>query len=362
LKKVLFIAAHRKERAPNQRFRFEQYIDFLNENGFECHLSHLISEEDDKIFYSQGHLSSKAFIALKAAIQRTKDVIFRNNYDIIFICREGFLTGTTLFESLLTSGKSKTIFDFDDAIWHFDVSDANKKLGWLKNPAKTAKIIGMVDHVIAGNNYLANYASSINKNVSVIPTTIDTEYHVPLPEKNFDKETVCIGWTGSLTTVKHFRLAEPFLKSIKEKYGSRVSFKLIGEENYFNEELDLKGTKWTLEREVKDLHDLDIGIMPLPDDEWAKGKCGFKGLQYMAMEVPPIMSPVGVNTEIVKQNYNGLLATTNEDWFNAICYLIENPEERKRMGINARKTIIERYSVASQKENYLHIFKSLTNA
>lgn len=360
--RVLYVAAHRPQRSPSQRFRFEQYQNYLASKGFDFDYSWLISEYDDAVFYQPGNLHTKAAIFLKSYLRRWRDVINVKDYDLIFVQREAFMTGSVFFEKQFCRSGAKVIFDFDDAIWHFDVSEANKKLGWLKNPSKTSKIIQHVDHVIAGNSYLADYALRYNDQVTIIPTTIDTEYHKPRADKDFHKKTICIGWTGSLTTVKHFRLAEPVLKRLKDKYGERVSFKVIGDGNYESKELNLKGTPWTLDREVEELQDIDIGIMPLPDDEWAKGKCGFKGLQYMAMEVAPIMSPVGMNTEIVQHGDNGFLADSDDEWFNHLCFLIENPDERERIGLNARQTIIDHYSVESQKDRYLEIFRSLTES
>ena len=269
------------------------------------------------------------------------------------------MTGSTLFEKLFARSGAKMIFDFDDAIWHFDVSEANKRLGWLKNPSKTANIIGYAHHVIAGNEYLADYARNYNANVTVIPTTIDTNYHQPLLLRDAAKSNICIGWTGSLTTIKHFRLAEPLLLKLKEKYGAQITFKLIGDKYYSNDLLGIKGVEWTFAREVEELRDIDIGIMPLPDDEWSKGKCGFKGLQYMAMEIPPVMSDVGMNKEIIQDGWNGFLAGEESEWMTKMSLLIENPDLRKEMGARARKAIIEKYSVLSQRDVYIDIFKKI---
>ena len=360
MKQVLIVTAHRLNRAPNQRFRFEQYLSFLKENGYDCTVSYLLDAEADAIFYKPGHWFKKLSILLSAINIRRKDVANAKKYDLIFICREAILIGTTYFERKFVESGIPTVFDFDDAIWNLDVSEGNKKLAWLKKPSKTSEIIKMTKHVIAGNAYLANYARQFNSNVTIIPTTLDTDYHHQEVKSEYTKDCVCIGWTGSLTTVKHFRLAEAVLKRIKEKYKSKVCFKVIGDANYTNEELSIQGVAWSLKKEIDDLCDLDIGIMPLPDDEWAKGKCGFKGLTYMSMAIPAVMSPVGINTEIISHRENGLLASTDDEWFDALCYLIDHPEERKRMGQNARQTIIDFYSVESQKNNYLELFNSLT--
>jgi glycosyltransferase involved in cell wall biosynthesis len=296
----------------------------------------------------------------KFILIRIKDVLKARNYDIVFIQREAFYLGTTIFEYLLSKTKAKLIFDFDDSIWLSNVSDANQKLNWLKNPGKTSKIIEYSDLVFAGNKYLQNYALAYNKNVLIIPTTIDTyEYKKKSPFSCED--IICIGWSGSITTIQHFEHAIPFLRIINEKYKKRVKFKVIGDSSYKNEELGITGTKWDKKSEINELSAIDIGIMPLPDDEWAKGKCGLKGLQYMALEIPTIMSPVGVNSEIIIDGENGFLASTNEDWVQKISLLIENPELRQKLGTAGRQTVIEKYSVESQKDNYIRIFNELLN-
>lgn len=359
LKKILFIAAHRKNRAPGQRFRFEQYYDYLEKNGFQCVHSNFISDKEDEYLYKRGKYLQKFGILLKAIFIRLKDVSRANEFDIIFIHRDALLLGSTYFEKQFRKSKAKLIYDFDDSIWLGDTSDANKKLGWLKYPGKTAKIISISDMVFAGNKYLANYASYYNNNVKIVPTTIDTDEYKRDPNVKHDEGKVCIGWTGSITTIKHFEFAIPILKKLKEKYGNRIAIKVIGDKNYANEELDIKGQGWSKENEISELSSFDIGIMPLPDDEWTKGKCGLKGLQYMALEIPAIMSPVGVNTEIIKDGVNGFLADKEAEWVEKISFLIDNEKERKEIGKEARKTILEQYSKDSQKVKYLGYYNDL---
>lgn len=356
--KILFIATHRLNRSPSQRFRFEQYFSFLKENGFECYLSPLLTEKEDITFYSKGHILRKAFIIFNCFQKRNKDISKTRNYDIIFIQREAFMTGTLYFERKFKTTGKKIIFDFDDAIWLPNVSEENKNFSWMKKPSKTSEIIRLSDLVITGNGFLSEYAKKFNRNVHIIPTTIDTDYHKKKIVKKKD-DRICIGWTGSRTTIPHFEKAIPFLKILQSKYQDKIYFKVIGDENYFNKELNINGVKWNLETEIQDLSEIDIGIMPLPDDEWAKGKCGLKGLQYMALEMPPVISPVGVNTEIISDGINGFLAKDINEWVEKISLLIENPELRKKIGAAARKTVEEKYSVNSQKEKYLGLFQNL---
>ena len=185
------------------------------------------------VFYNPGNIHTKFYIFLKSMVIRLQDVIKANRYDIIFIQREAFMTGTVLFEKLLSRSKAKVIFDFDDAIWHQDVSEANKRFAWLKKPEKTADIIALSDMVFAGNNYLAGYAAMYNKNIRILPTTIDTEEYKPQLKSKQDGP-VCIGWSGSITTIKHFEYAIPFLTDLKKKYGERIAIKVIGDKTYRN--------------------------------------------------------------------------------------------------------------------------------
>jgi glycosyltransferase involved in cell wall biosynthesis len=355
LKKVLFIVAHRPGRSPGQRFRFEQYLDYLSEKGFLCEFSYLLNEKDDKFFYSKGHYFRKFQIFLKSICKRFKDLKRIRDYDIIFIYREAVMLGSVFFEKRFKKRGAKIILDFDDAIWLMDVSEGNKKLSWLKRPSKTADILRLSDMVFVGNKYLSEYAEQFNRNVKIVPTTLETgkiKIKTQAP-----KEKICIGWTGSSTTLKHFELAIPFLKKIQEKYP--VKIKLISDAALINNELDITFCKWNKETETEDLSEIDIGIMPLPDDDWARGKCGFKGLQYMALGVPAVMSPVGVNTEIIQDGENGYLAGNEEEWIEKITRLIESPDLRKKIGANGRKTVEEKYSFDAWKDKYVGFFIEL---
>lgn len=356
--RILFVAQHRPDRSPSQRFRFEQYLAFLESKGYEYDFSYLIDAEDDKVFYAPGNLIRKSLIFLKSAKRRWKDLKRVSRYDLIFIQREAFMTGSTWFEERFSKSKAKVVFDFDDAIWNHDVSDGNKSFGWLKDASKTGRIIACSDLVIAGNQYLADYASRFNSNVIIIPTTIDTDEYVPTSKPD-QSDRVVIGWSGSITTIKHFELAIPFLRILKQKYGAKIDLRVIGDGTYSNSDLEIAGKPWVKKTELADLSAFDIGIMPIPDDDWSKGKCGLKGLQYMAMSIPAVMSPVGVNTEIINDGENGFLASNVEEWVGKLSLLVEDAQLRKKLGANARKTVLEKYSVESQKENYIKAFESV---
>lgn len=359
VKKVLFVDMHRQNRSPSQRFRYEQYLRFLTNKGIEWEHSNLLNENDDHHFYQPGNYLKKLQILIKSIRKRLADIDkAQGDVDVVYIQREAFLLGSTYFERQFANSKAKVIFDFDDSIWLNQVSKSsapNKNFSWLKNPSKTATIIKLANHVIAGNQYLADYALQYNNRVSIIPTTIDTELYLEKSEKEYKKDRICIGWSGSKTTLDHFEEALPVLKELKKHFGDKISFKVIGSGNYVQRELGIQGKEWNAEDEINELREIDIGIMPLPDDEWSKGKCGLKGLQYMALGIPTVMSPVGVNKDIIDDGVNGFSPKSQKDWVATICNLVEDEALRQRIGKKARQTVVDYYSMESQKEQFLKI-------
>lgn len=361
MKSVLLVLSHYHGRSPGQRYRIEQYISFLAEAGFECQSSVLITPRQDVFFYRPGHHVAKLGALLSHYWQRRSELREIKTYDLVFIFREALLTRHTFFERGVARAGVPILFDLDDAIWLPNVSQANRRFGFLKDPEKTHRILPLASLVFAGNSYLADHVRAYNPNVWIVPTTIDTDLHKPgRSENNAADAPIVIGWSGSHTTLPHFRLVEPALAHIKQQYGSRVRFVVMGDAGYQNEELGIQGLAWSEKAEVPTLNSFDIGIMPLPDDEWSKGKCGLKALAYMAMETATVASPVGVNTEIIQHGQNGLLASSQADWVHQLSRLIEDAELRKRLGRAARQTVIERYSVHSQRDRYLQAFRQLT--
>ena len=326
-----------------------------SQHGFEFTWANLLDASDDAIFYRPGPTPGKAWVLAKAMARRVRDVARAGRFDAILLFREALPLGTTLFERQLRHRGVPMIFDFDDAIWLDATSEANRRFAWMKRADKTGEIIALCTIVMAGNTYLAEYARQFNRDVRVVPTTIDTDEYQRVPQTRAS-DRICIGWSGSTTTIEHFRQAIPALRTLRERYRDRLAFTVIGDADYRCPDLDVQALPWHRDTELDDLSRFDIGIMPLPDDPWAQGKCGLKGLQYMALEVPTVMSPVGVNQEIIAHGKNGLLARSNDEWVYALSTLIESADLRRRLGSAARETVIARYSVRSQQDTYLSIF------
>lgn len=342
--RILFVGPHRAGRNPSQRFRMEQYFPYLREQGFACDYSWFISEQDDEVFYSEGNFAGKLLLLLKAARKRLGDVLKANRYDIIFVQREAFMTGTVFFERQFARSRARLIFDFDDAIWLQDTSEANRSLAWLKRPSKTADLIAMSDLVIAGNHFLADYALQFNRHVTVIPTVVDTTIFKP-PAYRKPGNPICIGWTGSSSTRRHFEMLLPVFRQLMKKYGDRIRICMIGDKRSMISDPGIQQISWTAANEVADLQQLDIGLMPLPDEPWSEGKCGFKAIQYMSVGIPAIVSPVGVNKEIIQHGVNGFHASHQEAWEEVISILIESPGIREQTGNAGLETVRTRYNL-----------------
>ena len=355
IKKVLILVAHRPGRSPSQRFRYEQYLLFLESKGYQFEQSFLISEEDDVFFYKQGFYFSKFKVLVKSFFRRWRDTSRVRSFDAVFIQREAFMLGTSFFERRIAKTGVPIIFDYDDAIWRSNREGGNKTLSFLKNPDKISEIISVSSFVIAGNQYLADYASKYCDNVSIIPTTIDTEYH----KSTASHSEIVIGWTGTFSTFPYLKELFPVLRKIKASF-PQVKFNVICDLDTVIPELGIRTTLWNKEDEIIQLQSISIGVMPLPDNDWSKGKCGFKGLQYMSLKIPTLMSPVGVNVDILRDGENGFLPDSPEQWYNRLTQLIQDKSLRIEMGEKGYQSVISNYSVNANKWKYLELFEKAT--
>lgn len=357
-KDILFIGLHRPNRSPSQRYRIEQFLPYLDKKEVSYDYAFLLDQKMDKIFYSPKAYIGKAWIVLQSFFKLFYITFFiSKNYKTIFVQREAFMLGTAFFEKQMAK-RAYLVFDFDDSIWMQNVSQANRKLAFLKNADKTKEIIQQANLVIVGNQYLKDYALRFNKNVEIIPTCIDTNEYSPSRTKGKTKtDAICIGWSGSQTTIEHFKLLLPVLLKLKELYQEKVYFKVMGDSSYENDQLGIKGIAWNRITEIQELNEIDIGVMPLPQDEWSKGKCGLKALVYMSMEIPAVIENHGVNGEIVSQNENGILCGNEKEWMSSLSRLIENELLRKEIGLKGRKRVLDTYSILANQELFLKLLQ-----
>lgn len=354
--RVLILCVHRPGRAPGQRFRFEQYLPYLESHGYEFDFDYLFSAAQDRIFYRTNNVLAKGLTVCSGLLKRLLTLRKWRRYDLVFVQREALIVGLDFCEQFLAR-RLPMIYDFDDSIWLQNVSEGNRRFGFLKRPSKTRSLIRAATLVAAGNQYLAEYARPLNPNVVVLPTTIDTQEYQPRAHSKPAGAKICIGWSGSFSTIEHFKLALPALQEVQRIHGLRVCFKVIGDERYYCRELGVQGEAWRAASEVADLQEIDIGIMPLADDEWSRGKCGLKGLQYMALGIPTVMSPVGVNSSIIQNGVNGFTPKSEAEWVDCLNSLINSASLRSQLGAAGRETVERNFSVKAWQQAYLTHFQ-----
>ena len=353
--KILFLFPYPHATAASQRFRFEQYLDILKENGIGYDLQSFLDERTWEILYKPKHYFPKIWGIIKGFGRRLL-VLFRlRKYDFVFIHRETTPIGPPIFEWLIAKVfKKKVIFDFDDAIWLSNTSKNNKIAAGIKFHGKTASVCRWAYKVSAGNDYLADYAAQFNKNVVVNPTTIDTQNWHNRIKNQREGEKIVIGWTGTHSTIKYLDEIIPIFEELEKDFS--FEFLVISDREPDFKLNSLVYQKWNKETEIEDLLKMNIGIMPLTEDKWANGKCGFKALQYMALGIPALVSPVGVNTKIIDNQVNGYICETLEDWKKHLSFLVENLQLREQLGKEARKKIESSYSVVSNTPVFLGLF------
>lgn len=342
--KILFLVPYPHEGASN-RVRVEQFIPYLNSRGMITRLRPFVNKRFYKILYRRRSYIEKIFWFVICTANRKLDLLRAIFYDVIFIHREAYPFGGAIFESILHKMGKPMVFDFDDAIFLPNTSKENRYIDRFKNPGKVANIIKMSSLVIAGNDYLKNFAMKHNNNVVVIPSSLDTDRYKPAENPKI-KANVTIGWIGSITTQEFLAGIEDALAAVSSRYKD-IDIKVVGGEFHSQKSMNVVNKKWSLADEVGDIQSFDIGIMPVPDNEWARGKCGFKAILYMACGIPVVASAVGVNTTIVDDGKNGFLVKTTEEWYEKLSLLIEDPGLRRKMGEKGRQKVIKEYSVSS---------------
>jgi len=354
---ILFLLPYPLHRAPSQRFRVETYFDVLKKNHISFDADVFLDEKASNILYHKGSFLQKAAAVLKGYFRRLRLVLFKTRkYSHIFIHREAAPLGPPFFEWwLIKVLRKKVIYDFDDAIWIPNVTETNKITRSIKCFWKVKWICKWAYKVSVGNFFLADYARQYNSNVVYNPTCVDAENKYNIIA-NHDANDITIGWTGSHSTIQFLEVGIPAIKKLKQLQPFR--FLVICDQKPEFEIQCMQFKCWRKETEIEDLAEINIGIMPLKEDAWSEGKCGFKLIQYMALGIPAVASPVGVNKRIIDHGYNGYLCKTDEEWIAALTDLVQDKEKRTEWGKRGREKILREYSVASNTTNFLSLFSN----
>jgi glycosyltransferase involved in cell wall biosynthesis len=356
MSKILFLVPYPPGQAPSQRFRFEQYLSALTEAGHTYQLESFLSPDTWAILYKPGRAIAKV-VGIAAGFGRRLGLLLRvPAYDFVFIHREAAPLGPPILEWLIARVlRKRIIYDFDDAIWLANTSEANRMAAGLKWHQKVASICRWAYKNSCGNAYLATYARQFNPHSLINPTTIDTEHLHNQVRDQAAPGRLVIGWTGTHSTLKYLDQLVPVLAQL-EAEGLDFEFRVISNQPPVLPLRSLIFVPWRKDTEIADLLAFHVGLMPLEDDLWAQGKCAFKALQYMALGIPALVSPVGMNTEVVQNDYNGYVCTTVADWEARLRQLLTDPSLRQKLGVAARATVVARYSVRANQNNFLRLF------
>lgn len=357
-RKILVICPFPQGVAAGQRLKYEQYFDNWRENGFEITVSSFMDLPMWNIVYAQGNYIFKIEGTLRGYAQRALDVFRIARFDVVYVFMWVTPVGTSFFERISRLLSKRLIFDIEDNVMMEKGNELNPLVKILKGRGKTTYLIKNADHVITSSPFLNDYCLGLNekKACTYISSSVDTDRFLPVNAYSNDRK-VTLGWTGTFSSMVYLDL----LRNVFLRLKKRCDFKLrvIGNFRYEMQGIDLEVIQWSSVNEVQDLQGIDIGLYPLPQDDWVLGKSGLKAIQYMAFGLPTVATSVGTTPRIIQNNKNGLLVKTEEEWVDALEKLIKNPDLRRKLGEAARSTVLENYSTHVIKTTYLSVLNKL---
>ncbi|MCB1050505.1 MAG: glycosyltransferase family 4 protein [Acidobacteria bacterium] len=341
-KSVLFFVEG--DRMPAPRYRVFQFLPYLQERGWHCELALLHRGKPHPIYYWRGLGSAYKFVVRS---KRWFQASRAKSFDVAFVQRLA-VPFSAAAEQRIQHQNPKMIFDFDDAIYQTegqeDVPSRRKAF---------QKVVSIAQHIVAGSTFLASQTGAEAK-TSVIPTVLDTDRYHPLAKKNGGK---VVGWMGSHSNYANFG---PLLPELTQMAGRGYCVRFVSDRPPPFQLPNMEYRAWSPERELADLQSFDVGLMPLLDTAWNRGKCAFKLIQYMAVGIPVIASPVGANREVVRDGENGFLAEQGE-WLEKVVTLLESPKVARAMGERGRERCVQHYSVLSQIDRFETVLNQIAD-
>ncbi|MHB8526110.1 MAG: glycosyltransferase family 4 protein [Candidatus Acidiferrales bacterium] len=331
---LLFLTRYGRMGA-SSRCRLLQYAPLFEEAGHHVEIWPLVDDSYLRSLYENGRRPwPRVFFGYTRRILKIREL---RDFDAVICEQEAFPYLPAACEAYVRRRCPRFFVDYDDAAYV-----RYKRWPFLRN--KISRIMAQANGVVVGNPYLAQYARRFNPRVTIIPTVVDLAKYPQRPRAK-DSGVIRVAWIGTAVTAKLLIPLVPTLQRLQQEHKGLV-FRFIGagQAGLFDG-LSAETPEWSEEQETKLLADCDMGIMPLPDDEFTRGKCGLKLIQYMACFLPVVASPVGVNREIVEHSRNGFLASDPAEWHTALRRLVEDGQLRKNMGCAARDRVEERYAL-----------------
>lgn len=349
--------------AAGQRLKYEQYFEDWRAAGYDVDVSSFMDMSMWDITYQADHLAGKALGVLRGHGRRLRDLFRIRRYDVIYVFMWVTPFGTSILERLVRLLAKALIYDVEDNVLVEQTlpksQNPNPIAQLLKNPGKSRYMMCKANHVITSSPFLNDFCLELNDRgaCTYISSSVDTDRFLPATTYSNDKPVI-IGWTGTFST----KIYLDMLRGVFQELALRVPFKLkvIGNFDYELPGVELEVVRWTAEREVEDLQTFDIGVYPLPINDWVLGKSGLKAIQYMAFGLPAVATDVGTTPLLITHGVNGLLVKTEHDWLEALEKLVNDPNLRRSLGAAARQTVVSNYSIRAIAGRYRHVLNDVT--
>jgi glycosyltransferase involved in cell wall biosynthesis len=353
-KRLLILCPYPQGVAPSQRLKYEQYFEAFKENGWEITVKPFIHSQFWQIIYKKGLFFSKTWFTLIAYVKRLLLIFSLKKFDVVYVHLWITPFGPPFFEKWTRQRAKRLIYDIDDLVYLTDIkSKAHPLVTLIKGRKKPIYLMKHADHVITCTPYLDEFVKKFNNHTTDISSTVNTVFPYKVVNNYANDHVLTIGWSGSLSTSKYFYLLAKVFRRLRQTHKFRLL--VMGDANVTIEGLDIEAIEWKESYEIEMLQRFDIGVYPLPNEEWVYGKSGLKAIQYMALGIPTVATAIGANYRVIENGVSGFLVQTEEEWINTLARLIEDTQLRKYIGTNARKRIEDLFSINANKKKYLDI-------
>lgn len=351
--RAVFLTKYDRKGA-SSRYRSLQFFPYLENRGIQCTYEPLFSNDYLETFYTTGRrpLSAVAW----AYLRRLWHLPSVRDADVVVIEKELLPYAPAVCERFLARFDTPYIVDYDDAIFHTYDRSSNPLVRRLLG-GKIDVVMRNAETVVAGNDYLANRARTAGASrIEIIPTVIDVDRYPHVPPTNDTPYTV--GWIGSPTTATYVEGIAPALREVCDRRDARVM--LVGSGDIALPGIPVEIRDWAEDSAIDDIASFDVGIMPLEDTPWERGKCSFKLIQYMGCGKPVVASPVGMNGKIVRHGETGFCVDGQDAWVEGLLSLCDDMDRARTMGRRGRELVIDEYTLAEKADDWVELLRDVT--
>lgn len=353
---ILVICPYPLDTSPGQRLKYEQYLDFLRDQGYSISVHPFFSFNTYRILYKPGKSIHKIVGVIQGLLGRIALLPRVSRAAGLYVFLNVAPVGPPWLEWLLLRLCKKCIYDIDDMVHMLRTTKVNRVAQAFKSSSRYFLLMGGADHVITCTPALDDLARRYNSSTTDISSTINTSNYLPVNSYANDHDLV-IGWSCSHSTALYLHL----LDAVFQELSQHVRFKLLvmGAQSFELSGVDVELVPWSVTAEIPTLQRIDIGVYPLPNDTWVQGKSGLKALQYMALGIPTVATAIGCNDRVIEDGVSGFLVSSPDQWMARLSQLLSEPQLRRTIGRNARARVERFYSVDANKNTYLAIFESV---